>query len=36
LFNTNADAAEQERWRVPEFAKRIGHAQQWKLHNHCQ
>ena len=33
---TNADAAEQERCRVPEFAKRIGHEQQWKLHNHCQ
>lgn len=30
------DAAEQERCRVPEFAKRMGHEQQWKLHNGCQ
>ena len=30
------DATEQERCRVPEFAKKIGHEQQWKLHNGCQ
>jgi hypothetical protein len=30
------DPAEQERCRVPEFAKKIGHEQQWKLHNGCQ
>lgn len=29
------DPAEQERCRVPEFAKKIGHEQQWKLHNGC-
>lgn len=28
-------AAEQERCRVPEFAKRIGHEQMWKQHNGC-
>lgn len=27
--------AEEERCRVPEFAKKIGHEQQWKLHNGC-
>lgn len=27
--------AEQERCRVPEFAKKLGHEQQWKLHNGC-
>jgi Domain of unknown function (DUF4395) len=30
------DSAEVERCRVPEFAKKIGHEQQWKLHNGCQ
>ena len=30
------DPAEVERCKVPEFAKRIGHEQQWKLHNGCQ
>jgi hypothetical protein len=30
------DAAEVERCTVPEFAKKIGHEQQWKLHNGCQ
>jgi len=29
-------ASEEERCRVPEFAKRIGHEEQWKLHNGCQ
>ncbi len=29
------DEAEQARCRVPEFAKKIGHEQQWKLHNGC-
>lgn len=27
--------AEEERCRVPEFAKRLGHEAQWKLHNGC-
>lgn len=31
-----ADAAEAERCRVPEFAKRIGHEAMWKLHNNCR
>lgn len=26
---------EQERCRVPEFAKKLGHEEQWKLHNGC-
>ena len=30
------DPAEQERCSVPEFAKKLGHEQQWKLHNGCQ
>lgn len=30
-----ADAAEQARCRVPEFAKAMGHEAMWKLHNHC-
>jgi Domain of unknown function (DUF4395) len=29
------DQSEIERCRVPEFAKKIGHEQQWKLHNGC-
>jgi Domain of unknown function (DUF4395) len=29
-------SAEQERCKVPEFAKAIGHEKQWKLHNNCQ
>jgi hypothetical protein len=27
--------AEQERCRVPEFAKKLGHEEKWKLHNGC-
>jgi len=27
--------AQEERCRVPEFAKRLGHEEQWKLHNGC-
>ena len=27
--------AEQERCRVPEFAKQLGHEEKWKLHNGC-
>lgn len=27
--------AEQERCRVPEFAKKMGHEEKWKLHNGC-
>ena len=33
---TPADAAEPERCRVPEFAKAMGHEDQWKLHNNCR
>lgn len=29
------DPAEEERCRVPEFAKKIGHEEKWKLHNGC-
>jgi Domain of unknown function (DUF4395) len=31
---TNA-ASEEERCKVPEFAKKMGHEEQWKLHNGC-
>ena len=27
--------AEEERCRVPEFAKKLGHEEQWRLHNGC-
>ena len=27
--------AQEERCRIPEFAKRLGHEEQWKLHNGC-
>ena len=30
-----ASSVEEERCRVPEFAKKIGHEEQWKLHNGC-
>ena len=30
-----ASSAQEERCRVPEFAKKIGHEAQWKLHNGC-
>lgn len=30
------DAAEAERCKVPEFAKRIGHEEMWKRHNNCR
>lgn len=33
---TSHDPAEVDRCKVPEFAKKIGHEQQWKLHNGCQ
>ena len=33
---TPQDPAEVDRCKVPEFAKKIGHEQQWKLHNGCQ
>ncbi len=35
VMEQTIDPAEQERCRVPEFAKKIGHEQQWKLHNGC-
>jgi hypothetical protein len=34
--NAPQDPSEAERCKVPEFAKKIGHEQQWKLHNGCQ
>ena len=34
-FAAPQDPAEAERCKVPEFAKKIGHEQQWKLHNGC-
>lgn len=30
-----ASPAEEERCRVPEFAKKLGHEEKWKLHNSC-
>ena len=33
---TSQDPAEVDRCKVPEFAKKMGHEQQWKLHNGCQ
>lgn len=30
-----ASPTEEERCRVPEFAKKIGHEEKWKLHNGC-
>lgn len=32
---SSAANPEEERCRVPEFAKKMGHEQQWKLHNGC-
>jgi hypothetical protein len=34
--STAIDPAEAERCKVPEFAKKIGHEDKWKLHNNCQ
>ena len=34
--DAKADAAEQARCKVPEFAKALGHEQMWKLHNNCR
>ena len=31
----NASQAPEERCRVPEFAKQLGHEEKWKLHNGC-
>ena len=33
--SSSASPAEEERCRVPEFAKKIGHEEKWKLHNNC-
>ena len=33
--STPLNPAEEERCRVPEFAKKLGHEQKWKLHNGC-
>ena len=30
------DPAEEERCKVPAFAKAMGHEEKWKQHNHCQ
>jgi hypothetical protein len=32
---TPLSAAEAERCKVPDFAKAMGHEEQWKLHNNC-
>lgn len=32
---TPVSPAEEERCRVPEFAKKMGHEEKWKLHNGC-
>ncbi len=32
---TQASPAEEDRCRVPEFAKKMGHEEKWKLHNGC-
>jgi hypothetical protein len=34
--DASADAAEQERCKVPDFAKAMGHEEKWKLHNNCK
>lgn len=34
--STPMDPAEIERCQVPDFAKAMGHEQQWKLHNNCK
>lgn len=33
--STPVSPAEEERCRVPEFAKKLGHEEKWKLHNGC-
>jgi hypothetical protein len=33
--SSSTSPAEEERCRVPEFAKKIGHEEKWKLHNGC-
>jgi len=33
--SSSVSPAEEERCRVPEFAKKIGHEEKWKLHNGC-
>ncbi len=30
------DPAEEERCKVPDFAKAMGHEEKWKLHNNCK
>ena len=35
IQSTSMNPAEEERCRVPEFAKKIGHEEKWKLHNGC-
>lgn len=30
------DPAEEERCKVPDFAKAVGHEEKWKLHNNCK
>ena len=34
--STSIDPAEAERCKVPEFAKKMGHEDKWKLHNNCK
>jgi hypothetical protein len=33
--SSSVPSAEEERCRVPEFAKKLGHEDKWKLHNGC-
>jgi hypothetical protein len=36
VLSTPVNPAEEERCRVPEFAKAMGHEEKWKLHNNCK
>ena len=33
--SSSVSPSEEERCRVPEFAKKMGHEEKWKLHNGC-
>ncbi len=36
IVSRPAAVGDAERCKVPEFAKALGHAEKWKLHNNCQ
>ncbi len=36
IVSKPAAVGDEERCKVPEFAKALGHAEKWKLHNNCQ